>query len=364
MRTSDPHIFAVGDAIEVRDIVTGALRPLALAGPANRQGRIAAASIHRTFGSERPGVRREGIRFRGVQGTAVCGVFDLTAATTGATARALEAAGIAHQSVYLHPGNHVGYYPGSSPIHMKLLFAPDDGRILGAQAVGEAGVARRIDVIAMALQMGGTVFDLEECELCYAPQYGAAKDPVNLAGMIAANPLRGDLPLADWNELAGTDVQILDVRTPDEFERGSLPGARNLPLEELRGRLDELSLDRPVWLVCAVGQRAYYANRALLQRGYEVRILSGGMQTAGVSSARASRAGSRIVASSASRSARRLRRAAPTSLASARPRSSTARTATRRFVAVKKREPCRFSAAGSISNPSPGRVGSASIPFS
>ena len=279
MRTSDPHIFAVGDAIEVRDIVTGALRPLALAGPANRQGRIAAASIHRTFGSERPGVRREGIRFRGVQGTAVCGVFDLTAATTGATARALEAAGIAHQSVYLHPGNHVGYYPGSSPIHMKLLFAPDDGRILGAQAVGEAGVARRIDVIAMALQMGGTVFDLEECELCYAPQYGAAKDPVNLAGMIAANHLRGDLPLADWNELAGTDVQILDVRTPDEFERGSLPGARNLPLEELRGRLDELSLDRPVWLVCAVGQRAYYANRALLQRGYEVRILSGGMQT-------------------------------------------------------------------------------------
>jgi rhodanese-related sulfurtransferase len=140
-------------------------------------------------------------------------------------------------------------------------------------------VARRVDVIAMALQMGGTVFDLEECELCYAPQYGAAKDPVNLAGMIAANHLRGDLPLADWNELAGSDVQILDVRTPKEFERGYIPGARNLPLEELRGRLDELRKDIPVWLVCAVGQRAYYANRALTQRGYDVRILSGGMQT-------------------------------------------------------------------------------------
>ena len=279
MRTSDPRIFAVGDAIEVRDIVTGAVRPLALAGPANRQGRIAAASIHRTLGSEQPDVRREGIRFRGVQGTAVCGVFGLTVATTGASERALERAGMNYESIYLHPGNHVDYYPGSSPIHMKLVFSPDDGRILGAQAVGEAGVARRVDVIAMALQMGGTVFDLEECELCYAPQYGAAKDPVNLAGMIAANHLRGDLPLADWNELAGSNAQIIDVRTPKEFERGYIPGARNLPLEELRGRLDELRKDIPVWLVCAVGQRAYYANRALTQRGYDVRILSGGMQT-------------------------------------------------------------------------------------
>jgi NADPH-dependent 2,4-dienoyl-CoA reductase/sulfur reductase-like enzyme/rhodanese-related sulfurtransferase len=279
MRTSDPRIFAVGDVIEVRDIVTGALRPLALAGPANRQGRIAAASIHRALGSEPARAQREGIRFRGVQGTAVCGVFDLTVATTGASERALQRAGIPYERVYLHPGNHVGYYPGASPIHMKLLFAPDDGRILGVQAVGEAGVARRVDVIAMALQMGGTVFDLEECELCYAPQYGAAKDPVNLAGMIAANHLRGDLPLADWNALAGADVQVVDVRMPEDFEREHIPGARNLPLEELRGRLDELDKDRPVWLICAVGQRAYYANRALLQRGYDVRILSGGMQT-------------------------------------------------------------------------------------
>jgi NADPH-dependent 2,4-dienoyl-CoA reductase/sulfur reductase-like enzyme/rhodanese-related sulfurtransferase len=279
MRTSDPRIFAVGDVIEVRDIVTGAVRPLALAGPANRQGRIAAASVHRTLSPEPARAQREGIRFRGVQGTAVCGVFDLTVATTGASERALTRAGMAYASIYLHPGNHVGYYPGSSPIHMKLLFAPDDGRILGVQAVGEAGVARRVDVIATALQMGGTVFDLEECELCYAPQYGAAKDPVNLAGMIAANHLRGDLPLADWNALADADVQIVDVRMPEEFEREHIPGARNLPLEELRGRLDELHKHRPVWLICAVGQRAYYASRALLQRGYDVRILSGGMQT-------------------------------------------------------------------------------------
>jgi rhodanese-related sulfurtransferase len=279
MRTSDPRIWAVGDVVEVRDVVTGARRPLALAGPANRQGRVAAASILRVLDSEPADARREGIHFRGVQGTAVCGIFDLTVAMTGANERTLARAGIAYERVYLHPGNHVGYYPGAKPIHMKLLFAPDDGRILGVQAVGEADVARRVDVIATALQMGGTVFDLEECELCYAPQYGAAKDPVNLAGMIAANHVRGDLALADWNELSGTDAQVVDVRTPAEFARDRIPGATNIPLEELRGRLDELSTDRPVWLVCAVGQRAYYANRALLQHGYDVRILSGGMQT-------------------------------------------------------------------------------------
>lgn len=279
MRTSDPHIWAVGDVIEVRNVVTGTLRPLALAGPANRQGRVAAASILRALGSEPAGARREGIHFRGVQATAVCGVFGLTVAMTGANEATLARAGIAHERVYLHPGNHVGYYPGAKPIHMKLLFDPEDGRVLGVQAVGEADVARRVDVVAMAIQMGGTVFDLEECELCYAPQYGAAKDPVNLAGMIAANRVRGDLALAPWAELPGTSAHVVDVRTAAEFERQRIPGAVNIPLEELRGRLDELPKDGPVWLVCAVGQRAYYANRLLLQRGYDVRILSGGMAT-------------------------------------------------------------------------------------
>ena len=279
MQTNDPNIWAVGDVVEVRDVVTGGWQLLALAGPANRQGRIAAASIHVALD---PDASRSiaGIRFRGVQATSVCGLFGLTVATTGASEKALNRAGIEnYEKVYLHPGNHVSYYPGAKPIHIKLLFSRDDGRILGAQAIGEADVARRIDVIAMAIQLGGTVYDLEESELCYAPQFGAAKDPVNLAGMIAANHLRGGLPLADWEELDGVQVQIVDVRTEAEYESDHIPGAKNIPLEELRHRLNELPKDIETWLVCQVGQRAYYATRLLLQNGFSVRNLSGGMQT-------------------------------------------------------------------------------------
>jgi NADPH-dependent 2,4-dienoyl-CoA reductase/sulfur reductase-like enzyme/rhodanese-related sulfurtransferase len=280
MRTSDPNIWAVGDAVEVRDVVTGAEGLVPLAGPANRQGRIAAAAILGRGGDEAPPAERSVARFRGVQATAVCGVFGLTAAITGASEKALQRAGIEHYAkIYLHPGNHVDYYPGAQPIHIKLLFSSEDGRILGAQAVGEEGVARRIDVIAMALQMGGTVFDLEEAELCYAPQFGAAKDPINLAGMIAANHLRNDLPLVDCSEFGHGDAEIVDVRSRDEFEEGHLPGTRNIPIEELRTRLDELPNDREIHLLCGVGQRAYYATRALLQRGFDVRNLSGGMKT-------------------------------------------------------------------------------------
>ena len=280
MGTDDPNIWAVGDAVEVRDVVTGAVAPVPLAGPANRQGRIAAAAILGRGGENAPPSERSVARFRGVQATAICGVFGLTVAITGASEKALQRAGIGHYAkVYLHPGHHVDYYPGAQPIHIKLLFSSEDGRILGAQAVGEEGVARRIDVIAMALQMGGTVFDLEEAELCYAPQFGAAKDPVNLAGMIAANHLRGDLPLVDWSEFANGDAEIVDVRSDDEFQEGHHPDARNIPLEEMRGRLDELPADREIHLVCGVGQRAYYATRALLQRGFDARNLSGGMKT-------------------------------------------------------------------------------------
>jgi NADPH-dependent 2,4-dienoyl-CoA reductase/sulfur reductase-like enzyme/rhodanese-related sulfurtransferase len=269
MRTSDAKIYAVGDAVEVTDVVTGGSVLAALAGPANRQGRIAADAM---FG--RPSA------FRGVQSTAVCGVFGLTVAQTGASEKALRRAGRDDfESVYLHPGNHVGYYPGAQPIHLKLVFALGDGRILGAQAVGAAGVARRIDVIAMALQKGGTVFDLEEAELCYAPQYGAAKDPVNLAGMVAANVLRGDHPLAHWSELDADEVYLVDVRTPDEFSEGHAPGAVNIPLETMRGRLADIPEDRETWVYCGVGQRAYYATRALVQSGHRVRNLSGGIQT-------------------------------------------------------------------------------------
>lgn len=273
MKTSDPCIWAVGDVVEVKNRVTGAWQLLALAGPANRQGRVAATSIIR-------GERKNTPAFHGVLGTAVCGLFGLTVAATGASEKMLKRAGMEnYQSIYLHPGNHASYFPGAKPIHLKLLFSSADGRILGAQAIGEADVARRIDVIATAMQMGGTVFDLEESELCYAPQFGAAKDPVNLAGMIAANHLRCDLPLADWKALPATDAQLLDVRSAAEFAREAIPGAVNIPLEELRERLSELPKDRAIWLVCGVGQRAYYAVRALQQNGYRVKVLSGGMQT-------------------------------------------------------------------------------------
>jgi NADPH-dependent 2,4-dienoyl-CoA reductase/sulfur reductase-like enzyme/rhodanese-related sulfurtransferase len=278
LRTSDPRIWAVGDAVASGDIVTDAKEPIPLAGPANRQGRIAASSILASF--EGTSCSRPTLRFRGVQGTAVCGVFGLTVAATGASERSLRRNGITdYEKVYLHPGNHASYFPDARPIHLKLLFSRTDGRILGAQAVGEADVARRIDVIAMALQMGGTVYDLEEAELCYAPQYGAAKDPVNMAGMIASNVLRGDLSLADWGRLDATPALILDVRGPDEFAAGHIESAINIPLESLRARVAELPRDRPCWLVCGVGQRAYYALRILLQNGIEASILSGGMNT-------------------------------------------------------------------------------------
>lgn len=269
MRTSDPEIFAVGDAVEVKDVVTRAHTLLSLAGPANRQGRVAADCIFGKYSS-----------FRGVQGTSVCGVFGLTVAMTGASEKALERAGIRDfEKIYLHPGHHVGYYPGARPIHLKLIFSRSDGRVLGAQAVGEEGVARRMDVVSTAIQMRATVFDLQEAELCYAPQFGAAKDPINLAGMIASNVLRGDHPVAHWKDLGTGGVHLLDVRDASEFNADHVPGATNIPLGELRGRLDELPSDREIWLYCGVGQRSYFATRALVQRGHRVRNLSGGIQT-------------------------------------------------------------------------------------
>jgi NADPH-dependent 2,4-dienoyl-CoA reductase/sulfur reductase-like enzyme/rhodanese-related sulfurtransferase len=269
MQTSDPHVWAVGDAVEVVHVVSGTPHILPLAGPANRQGRLAADAI----------AGREP-RFRGVQSTSVCGAFGLVIAQTGASERGLRAAGAeGFESIYLHPGHHVGYFPGARPIHLKLIFQKPGGRLLGAQAVGEEGVERRIDVLATAIQLGATVFDLEEAELCYAPQFGAAKDPVNMAGMIAANHLRGDLPLADWRSVGETDALLVDVREPAEFAAGHLEHAVNLPLSELRRRSDELPRDRELWVYCQAGQRSYYALRALRQWGYDVRNLPGGYET-------------------------------------------------------------------------------------
>ncbi|MGR9116482.1 MAG: FAD-dependent oxidoreductase [Gammaproteobacteria bacterium] len=275
-QTSDPAIWAVGDVVEVQDFIFRQKTNLPLAGPANRQGRIAAASILETFDSNLN--RRQ--RFRGVQGTAVCQVFGLTIAMTGNSEKALQRVGVEkYQAIYLHPGHHVSYYPGAKPIHMKLIYDCLTGKIFGVQAVGKAGVTRRVDVIAMAIQMGATVFDLEESELCYAPQFGGAKDPINMAGMIAANNLRQDLGLADWRMLHEPQHTLLDVRSVAEFKAGRIEGSVNIPLEELRVRVAELDGEREIWLICGVGQRAYYAVRLLLQQGFRVRVLSGGMQT-------------------------------------------------------------------------------------
>lgn len=270
MRTSDPHIWAVGDAVEVRDWVSGEEVLIPLAGPANRQGRIAADNI----------CGRESV-FRGVQGTAICGVFGLQVAATGASEKSLKRRGVQdYEKVYLHPGHHAGYYPGARKIHLKLLFRKSDGVVLGAQAVGEEGVDRRIDVIAMAMQKGGTVYDLEEAELCYAPQFGGAKDPVNFAGMIAADVLRGDMVIAHWDEPAAEGTLLVDVREDEEFAEGHAAGAMNIPLPQLRDRLDEIPRDADVRTYCAVGIRGYLAARILRQRGIPARNISGGLLAA------------------------------------------------------------------------------------
>lgn len=268
LRTSDPAIWAVGDAVEVADAVSGGATLLALAGPANRQGRLAAASIC----GRAPA-------FRGVQGTAVVGLFGLTVASTGASVKSLVRSGSTDFAViHLHPAHHVGYYPGAKPINLKLVFRPSDGRVLGAQAVGTEGVEKRIDVIAMAIQMGGTVEDLAEAELCYAPQFGAAKDPVNIAGMIAMNHQSGDAPIAQWSDV-NEGVTLLDVREPGEWQAGHHPQAVHIPLHQLRSRSGELPRQRPVLVHCAVGLRAHNAVRILRQQGFDARNITGGWTT-------------------------------------------------------------------------------------
>lgn len=266
MQTSDPQIWAVGDAVEVQDTLHRSALLMPLAGPANRQGRIAADHIMGRSST-----------FRGVQATAICGIFDLTVATTGCSENILRKMGHAHyEKIYLHPSHHVGYYPGAKPIHIKLLFDTNDGRILGAQAIGEAGVDRRIDVLAMAIQMNATVFDLEESELCYAPQYGAAKDPINLAGMIASNVLKKDLPLAHWDQLE-SNALLLDVREMHEKTDAFCPDALQIPLSQLRQRIHEIPKHQPIRTFCKYGQRGYYATRVLLQHGLDAANLSGGL---------------------------------------------------------------------------------------
>jgi len=267
MRTSDPSIWAVGDAVEVTDFVRQAPALIPLAGPANRQGRIAADNI----------LGRKS-RYNATQGTAICKLFDLAFAMTGASEAGLLRAGRPFRRIYVHPADHATYYPGAQPISMKLLFDPEDGLVLGAQAVGKAGVDKRIDVLATALRAGLTVYDLEELELSYAPPFGSAKDPVNMAGFVAANVLRGDVRLWEPEELwtLSPDELLLDVRTAQEFSAGSIPGARCVPVDDLRGRLAELPREKDLLVFCEVGLRGYVAARLLSQHGFRVRNLSGG----------------------------------------------------------------------------------------
>jgi NADPH-dependent 2,4-dienoyl-CoA reductase/sulfur reductase-like enzyme/rhodanese-related sulfurtransferase len=265
MRTSDPDILAVGDAIEVKDFVTGEWSHIALAGPANRQGRIAADVI----------AGRDS-RFRGTQGTAIIGLFGASIAWTGTSEKALKRVGDTdYEKIYLYPNSNAGYYPGATPIAMKVLFRKSNGRLLGAQALGQNGVDKRISTIAAMLQMSATVYDLEEVELCYAPQFGSAKDPVNFAGMVAADVLRGDMPINHWD--SARSEFLLDVREPIELAVENVPEAVNIPLAQLRSRLDELPRDKEINAFCRSAQRSYYATRILLQNGFKVKNVSGGM---------------------------------------------------------------------------------------
>jgi NADPH-dependent 2,4-dienoyl-CoA reductase/sulfur reductase-like enzyme/rhodanese-related sulfurtransferase len=282
LQTTDPNIYAVGDVIEVPDPIMGGSTYIPLAGPANRQGRLAAdhiiARVHGKEGAVPP--------YRGSQGSAVVRVFDLTAAITGKSEKALQRVGkerhCDYEVIYVHPFHHAHYYPGAKRLTIKLIFEPSSGRILGAQAVGEESVDKRIDVLAMAIQMGATVFDLEQAELCYSPQYGSAKDAVNLAGFQAANVVRDGTRLITPDELHAalrtvSPPVVVDVRSSAEFDSGHIPGSINIPLPELRKRVSEVKTDRPVVTYCTVGQRGYLAEQVLRQRGVAgVRNLTGG----------------------------------------------------------------------------------------
>lgn len=271
MQTSNPDIFAVGDSVETVHMVTGEPGLIPLAGPANRQARLAADNI---YGRK--------VAYRGTLGTSIVRLFNRTAAATGANEKTLQRLGLSYEKCYLHPFSHATYYPHASQMAMKVLFSPSSGRILGAQIVGDDGVDKRIDVLATAIMAGMTVEDLTHLELGYVPQYGSAKDAVNMAGYVASNIISGDAPVAHWQEtskmLSEKDV-LLDVRTKEEFMQGAAPQATNLPVDELRGRLGELAKDAIIYPYCRVGQRSYIATRILKQHGFDVKNMSGGFLT-------------------------------------------------------------------------------------
>jgi len=270
MQTSDESIYAAGDAVEVTDFISGSGALIPLAGPANRQGRIIADNICGRSSA-----------YHSTQGTAICKVFNLAVATTGMNEKGLKRAGLNYEKIFVHPASHAGYYPGASQMSLKLLFDPETAKILGAQAVGTKGVDKRIDILAVAIRAGLTVYDLQEMELCYAPPFGSAKDPINYAGFVAANMLSGDAAICHVEDVLNPagNQKLLDVRTPAEVEAGTIPGAINIPVDDLRSRLDELSKDKEILVFCQVGLRGYLACRILSQNGFTCRNLTGGYKT-------------------------------------------------------------------------------------
>ncbi|MBU9722607.1 MULTISPECIES: CoA-disulfide reductase [Bacillaceae] len=271
LQTDDPSIFAVGDAIEVVDYVSQAPAMIPLAGPANRQARIVADNIY-----------GRGKKYHGTLGTAVVKVFEYTIAATGNNEKTLKQQGIDYRVVHIHPGSHAGYYPGANPIHFKLLFSPENGKVFGAQAVGVTGVEKRIDVIATAIKGELDVYDLTDLELSYAPPFSSAKDPVNMAGYVASNMLEDSIKTVQWDEIDSVVADggvLIDVREPSELKGGYIEGSINIPLGDLRGRLDELPKGESIYINCQVGLRGYLATRILLENGYDAINLDGGWKT-------------------------------------------------------------------------------------
>lgn len=269
METSAPDIYAVGDAVQVKHAVTGQDALIALAGPANKQGRIAADNI---CGLDS--------RYRGSQGSSIIKVFDLTVASTGLTEKAAASAGIDADCVVLSPGSHASYYPGARPMTMKVVFEKGTFRLLGAQIAGGEGVDKRIDVLAVALHAGMRADELKDLDLAYAPPYSSAKDPVNMAGFMVENLKRGLVRQWHWDKEPSLardgSITLLDVRTAAEYERGHIDGFNNIPVDELRERLGELDRDKPLYVICQSGLRSYIACRILAQEGFDCRNFSGG----------------------------------------------------------------------------------------
>lgn len=269
MRTSDPYIYAAGDAVQVKDFVTGLDALLPLASPANRQGWLIANNL-----CGRPS------KYNGAQGTAIVKVMDMTVAATGKNEKTLRKLGLSFQACHALPNSHAIYYPGSTMMTIKLLFDPEDGKVLGAQIVGQDGVDKRIDVLATAIRAGMTVFDLQELELAYAPPFSSAKDPVNMLAYAASNIVNGDVTVIHWVDVADHVRQgafLIDARTANEYGHGSVEGANNIPVDEVRDRLSEIPKDQEILVYCGQGLRSYIVTRILKQKGYEnVKNISGG----------------------------------------------------------------------------------------